>query len=80
LANGEYNDVVEAFGVIPNRELSIRFIPVIDDRVPLLFGRSLVTVDLRDLRDLRDRRLGCNFFHIEGFLDTIGVALVEDMV
>lgn len=77
MANGEDKEVVEAFGVVPNYELSKRLIPVIDDRVPLPLDESLVSVGLRDFIDYR---LGCNLFYIESLLDTAGVALVEDMV
>jgi hypothetical protein len=76
-ANGEDSEVAEAFGVVPKCELSIRVISFIDDRVPLLLDGRLVPVDLRDLRD---HRVVFNFFHIEGFLDTAGAALVEDMI
>ena len=74
MANGEHKEVVEAFGFVPNCELSIHLIPVLDDRVNLLLEEGLVPVGLRNLID---HRLGCNIFYIDGLLDTAGVALVK---
>jgi hypothetical protein len=44
----------------------------------LLFDETLVSVGFRDLRDHRSGR--SKLFHLDGFFDTAGVALVEDMV